>query len=211
MSRHPPVIMSNEPIGPRASGVDRNLLFGLIVAATDFAAASREPWRRPLGWLTFLTGLLGALWGYVTSAHLIVGIVVWAAAGMVGIMIVVFVLAILVETIAARRAERTWLERYGTRWACAMVRRTSSGEWLLKSMAAWPPGEHAGDQLLHVVCAAADDAGETITLSPSTSRVGNWYSRHGFTSTGKSILGTTMTRTPGSKMDCKNHYPADAR
>lgn len=211
MSRHPPIIMSNEPIGPRASRVDRNLLFASIVAAADFAATSREPWRRPLGWLTFLTGLLGALWGYVTNAHGVVGLVVWAAAGMVGIMIVVFVLAILVETIAARRAEQTWLERYGTGWACAMVRRTSSGEWLLKSMAAWPLGKHAGDQLLHIVCAAADDAGETITLSPSTSKVGNWYSRHGFTHTGKSILGTTMTRAPGSKIDCKNHYPADAR
>lgn len=198
--------MSNEPYGPRASGVDRKLVFGLIVAAAEFAAASREPWRRPLGWLVFLVGILGALIGYGTSAHVVVGIVLWAAAGMVGIMMIVFVLAVLVERIAARRAERTWLERYESGWACAMARRTSSGTWLLKSMAAWPLGKQAGDQLLHLMCADADLAGEVITLSPSTRKVSQWYSRHGFTITGANIIGKTMTRQAGAQSSCGQSY-----
>lgn len=151
-----------------------------LVAWSNLAATLREPWRRATGWLALAAGLNGSLLGYLIMDSLAPAIV-GAVLGAVVALLLVTALTLLIEPVACRRTDRVWMIMTPTGAACARVTANRTGEWVLTSMAARPLGRGVGDQLLEQVCSEADQQCRTVRLTASTSRVADWYRRHGFT------------------------------
>ncbi len=166
-----------KPLPPRQA-----MQVGLLVGwATAVAAAmDPRPRQRPVGTCWIAVTAACALLGLVLRGT--EGLVVGAAAGVAGFLLMIMVLGLVIERRLFLRADRVWLIVSEGGRACAKVNATSTGAWKLTSVAAWPFKHHLGSHLVGEICRDADHAGREIILQAQNDRVARLYTRHQFVS-----------------------------